>query len=178
MKNFRRISSDPGSARLLLAGLAEQPHRWDEITARQQYPGSAHHDTRCIFLRGPAELTPAGVQQSLDAVDYPALEALPGARLLLRLVGLNLFARELGRAMLVELRPGGVIDWHADQGAYAEHFQRFHLCLSGESCLFHCGDEVVVMQPGELWWFDHRTEHYVRNAGPIPRVHLIVDAVV
>jgi hypothetical protein len=33
------------------------------------------------------------------------------------------------------------------------------------------------MAPGESWYVDVRFRHAVRNAGPTPRVHLVVDVV-
>jgi membrane peptidoglycan carboxypeptidase len=50
---FQGLNVEP-----LLQQLAAHPELWDEITVRQAYPGSAHADTQCIFVRGPLGFTP------------------------------------------------------------------------------------------------------------------------
>lgn len=153
---------------------------WDEFTARQDTPGSAHHATRCIVLRGPNtfDITPDVVFNMIESVDLPNIGQLPNVKVLCRLACQMLRVKELGRVMLVELPAGASIDRHFDQGAYADHFDRFHLPLTSEpGNLFTCGDEAIHMQPGELWQFNHHLEHEVVNNSNAPRVHLIIDAV-
>ena len=152
---------------------------WDVFTARQDAPGSPHHDTRCIVLRGPVGdlLTNDVIFNEIHSVDTGAVEHLPAVVDLCRAACERLGVKELGRVMLVELAPGGHIDRHFDEGAYAAHYQRFHLVLQSDvGNTFTCGTETIHMKPGELWQFDHRTEHEVRNASASPRVHLIIDA--
>lgn len=161
--------------------LAEQEHceLWDVFTARQDTPGSPHHDTRCIVLRGPVGdlLTADVVFNEIQSVDTCAVEYLPAVRDLCIAACARLGVKELGRVMLVELAPGGHIDRHFDDGAYAAHYQRFHLVLqSDDGNTFTCGAESIHMKPGELWKFDHRAEHEVTNASARPRIHLIIDA--
>jgi GNAT superfamily N-acetyltransferase len=153
---------------------------WDAFTARQNAPGSPHHDTRCIVLRGPAAdvITSDVVFNMLESVDTPAVEMLPAVRDLCAAACRRIRAVALGRVMLVELAPGGHIDRHVDEGAYAEHFERFHLVLqSDEGNTFHNGAEAIHMKPGELWKFNHRAEHEVFNQSARPRIHLIIDAI-
>ena len=109
---------------------------------------------------------------------YPAIDELGlPLRSVLHLIRAILWPQcieQAGRIMLAELKAGGKIAAHVDEGAYAEHFQRLHLVLTG-SCEFHCGNEAVTMVPGELWWFDHQQKHRVENEGTSPRVNLIMD---
>lgn len=159
--------------------LAAIPARWGDITLRQDYPGSAHHDTECIFLRGPIPTT-TDPQNELDSEMYPAGHEL-GAHVDVLFHAIGLPIAELGRVMLVSLKPGGQIDRHADEGAYADHFSRFHvplLAAPGNAFTVHTAyqAETVQMRSGECWWFDHRREHEVRNDSPQPRIHLIFDA--
>lgn len=176
--NFCRIATELDVAPLLQQ-LQAQPALWTEITGRQDYPGSPHHDTQAIFLRGSLEQTLEGMQQSLSAVDYPARAKLPEADFLI----VEMWRRwpvpdveTLGRVMLAKLPPGGRIDRHADEGAYAEHYDRFHFVLTSEAGnVFECDGQEVSMQPGEVWWFDHRKPHQVYNGSQADRIHLIVD---
>lgn len=178
MKYFERIKADIDVAPICIA-LAANQHLWREITVRQDWPGSAHHDTQCIWLRGPQQITVDAVFNDLAAHDYAAMEALqPEITQLITPLLREIGVTELGRVMIVNLKAGGEIDKHWDDGAYAAHYSRFHLVLtSAEGNRFDCGDESVHMQQGELWWFDHRSEHCVRNDSKQGRIHIIIDAV-
>lgn len=54
-----------------------RPVLWSLFTGRQKAEGSAHHDTECIILRGPAVPDAQSVFTDLVAHDYPVLYALP-----------------------------------------------------------------------------------------------------
>jgi len=156
--------------------------RWKDQTFRQATPGSPHHDTEAILLRGPAEPAAANWLEDIEQGDYPILDQFKSARsLLLRIRGaLAPFTEnrtpELGKAMLVSLRPGGVVDWHTDEGPYAEMHDRFHMCLvpsSGALCIY--GAEPVNMAVGMLNWVNNRVPHSAINLGTNNRIHLICD---
>jgi quercetin dioxygenase-like cupin family protein/GNAT superfamily N-acetyltransferase len=177
MHNFQRLLTNLDVGPMLDA-LTARPQLWNEITARQDAPGSPHHDTECIWLRGPREITLHSVFNDTASVDYPAMNELaeavyPLVAPVLREIG----STSLGRVMVVKLKPGGEIDAHEDQGKYAKTFSRFHLVLESEpGNTFTCDGETVHMEPGELWWFNHRGEHSVRNDSHAPRTHVIFDA--
>lgn len=171
MNNFKLIAEgiDPQP---VLEALASVPELWDEVTIRQDYEGSAHKDTKCIFLRAPVSFD--NVLDCIGSVATPYVGRIgsPIIELMHKLVeGVGI--RELGRVMLVKLRPGGVITPHTDEGAYARYFSRFHFVLSG-GCRFVVGEDDVPMTPGELWWFNHQRPHYVMNRDT-DRIHLIFD---
>lgn len=178
MRYLRQVAAglDTGP---LLAELAAQPALWRELTFRQAFPGSAHRDTECIFLRWCTEaVDPAAVFFSTEAVDYPALAALPAAQPLIDALLAAVDAEALGRVLLVNLQPQGEITPHIDEGAYADYYDRFHIALASEpGNAFTVGAETVHMAPGSAWWFNHKREHTVRNGSAVPRLHLIVDAV-
>jgi GNAT superfamily N-acetyltransferase len=177
MHNFQCLLTDLDVGPMLDA-LDARPQLWSEITVRQDAPGSPHHDTECIWLRGPREITLDSVFNDLRSVDYLSMHELaevvyPLVAPILRQLGSTV----LGRVMIVNLQPGGVIDPHEDQGKYAKTFSRFHLVLKSEpGNTFTCDGETVHMAPGELWWFNHRGEHTVRNDSTEPRIHVIFDA--
>lgn len=178
LKHFECCLVDLDTAPLL-AALEAQPGLWDLLTVRQDTPGSPHHDTRSIVLLGPEGLDLHSVFNDLAVVPYPAAEAIgPQVHALVEALADAIDMEDIGRVMLVELKPGGEVDKHWDEGPYAAHYQRFHIVLTSEpGNVFHAGDEAVYMQPGQAWWFDHRAEHRVENRSQAPRVHLIVDAV-
>jgi GNAT superfamily N-acetyltransferase len=178
LRSFVRLERDMDVAPTL-AAIEAKRWLWDQITDRQEHPASPHHDTRAIWLRGPGRLDVDSVFNDLHAEDYPAAHELaPAITSLLGPALDSLRITELGRVMIVSLKPGGSIDPHADEGRYAEHYSRFHLVLtSDEGNEFTCGEESVHMQAGEVWWFNHQLEHAVSNRSKRERIHVIFDAV-
>ena len=82
----------------------------------------------------------------------------------------------LGRVMVNKLRPGGRIYPHADTPAHAEYWDRYHVVLqSAPGANFRCGDEMVNMQAGGIYWFQNAIEHEVTNNSVDDRIHMIVD---
>lgn len=71
----------------------------------------------------------------------------------------------LGRAKIVRLPPDGRVLPHRDRGDYYAKRDRYHLVLDSPGSWMRCGDEEVTMREGELWWFDNKEKHEVRN-GP------------
>lgn len=173
VKYFHKLL-DGLNPRPVLREIEARPELWQLIQARQAYEGSSHKDTETIVLRGPVTLE--GIFDNLDVVDYPWLKNLSALQSYLVPIFDRIEPREIGRVMLVRLKAGGQITPHTDEGAYARYYARFHAPLSSTGeCLFNCGDDVVHMAPGSLWWFNHQVEHSVSNAGP-DRIHLILDA--
>lgn len=179
---FDRITTGV-DVRPLMAALDANPKLWDHITARQDHPTSPHKDTKTIFLRWCKEVSVATVFTDLESVDYPALDVLGDARPMIAMVAEKVGATKVGRVILTSLQPGGFIPPHADEGAYADHFERFHVVLKSEP-----GNVFVVehdpkhyesanMEAGELWCFNHKKVHHVFNGSRSSRIHLIVDAV-
>ena len=160
--------------------IESMPELWAEITARQEYTGSAHKDTECIYARGPYSFTPYYYLYDLGSYDYPAMDKLgdvliPVLRPLLTDV---LCVAELGRVLIVNLKAGGKIKPHIDQGKYADHFARFHVALtSNDHCMLEVAGDQAAMKPGEAWWFDHKQQHSAFNLGATDRWHIILDAV-
>jgi hypothetical protein len=177
-RNFEFVASGLDVAPLA-ALLDANPAWWRDITMRQDYLGSAHAATHCIYLRGPAGFTFEEYFLELAALDYPrlptALAALmPVVRPLLRAIDW----RELGRILIVRLPAGAELDEHIDQGEYARHYARFHIPLvTNADCALVVAGEPQHMAVGEAWWFNHHKPHYAYNHGETERVHLIVDAV-
>jgi quercetin dioxygenase-like cupin family protein len=163
----------------LLKKLEQHPELWGEITARQEAPGSPHKDTEAIFLRWCEQQDAYSVFQDLQAVDYPAASLLMPevGHVLLALLTMLGETAELGRVMIVKLKPGGHITPHVDEGLYADFYDRFHVCLSGE-CEFTVAGQTFTCRPGEGWWFNHKRKHEVRNNGSTDRIHMIVDVAV
>lgn len=151
--------------------LARQPGLWNQDPTRTSFQGSPHKQVEDILLRfGNPNL------QDLQAWDRPAMAKVTGAKALAMAVMYAMGGVQLGRVVITKLAPGGKVDPHPDEGPYAEFYTRYHVVLQGlPGSMFHCGDEAVQMQTGELWWFDSRTEHWVANNSREDRIHMIVD---
>jgi len=178
MKQFDLVAQGLDVAPLL-AALEAKPELWNDITIRQDFPGSAHHDTECIFLRGPATFTVYDYFDNTFAYDYRAMDVLEDVVApLLKPVLQGLGATELGYVLIVKLQPGGHVDEHIDEGTYADHYSRFHLALTGEEgATLTAGGETQHFAPGEVWWFNHKALHSADNKSESPRIHVIFDAV-
>lgn len=162
----------------LLASLYERRSEFDTITLRQDTPGSPHRDTRAIFLRGPDEPTVTRWFEDVPHVDYPAWRTWPEAEPLFTnlLTSLPQPIPDVGKVMLVELKPGGALAWHVDEGAYAVQHERYHLALTtNPGAWLLSGGEQAHVPVGALVWFDNHALHSAINVGPTPRIHLIVD---
>lgn len=177
MINFRTVASQIDVSKLV-SQLDSKPALFNAVTDRQDYEGSAHKDTRAIFLRWCKGLSLVSAFTEIPAFNFPAMGELTEAHELINKITSEVGARELGRILIVSLRPGGVITPHADEGAYADHYERFHIVLKSEpGNIFYCGDESVEMKTGELWWFNHKENHRVVNHSNAERIHMIVDCV-
>lgn len=161
--------------------LIKNPKLWLLNTQRQDYEGSAHIDTECIYIKGPKEFTKESYQEDIGSYTYPipdALWSLIGA-LMYPVWGKYGTSFEIGYAMFVSLPPGGKVLEHVDEGKYADHYQRFHIPIySKPGNVFTCGGESVIMREGELWTFNHRLPHSVVNNSEDERIHFIFDAVI
>lgn len=181
--SFIRIKDDINVSPLV-AELDRNIHLWSEITERQNYEGSAHKETQSIFLRWCKGQSLEEAFTEIEAIDYPALKSLPSARILIGEFLRVTKAQQLGRCLITLLPAGSRIDAHIDEGDYADHYQRFHLCITNfPESNFYCQKdetygEFTNMHGGELWWFNHKQKHWVHNDSGYPRVTLIIDAVV
>lgn len=185
--NFQKIAEGvPTDA--ITTVLDNKPFLWEQIKARQEHPNSYHGDTRSIFLRWCQKLELESVLNDLVAIEYPAMqnfrpEVGPSLDKVINTIMDLTKGEQLGRILLVELKPNGFIPAHIDVGPYADYYQRFHLCVQSEGqCAFTVehddyAGEYVHMMPGELWWFNHKKKHSVFNADQTPRIHMILDIV-
>jgi hypothetical protein len=174
-KKFSEVNVNP-----IKEALAVQPDLWKKITVRQDWPESPHKDTECIWVRGPKTITADSVFNDIEAFDYGAMRALmPQIYLLMKPVLKQINSKKLGRILIVNLKAGGKITEHSDEGKYADYYERFHIPLtSKEGNLFWCGDECIHMEVGNVWWFNHKKLHKLENNSNESRIHLIFDAVI
>jgi len=158
--------------------LQRHPEWWNADRTRTGFDGSPHAQSDDILLRSCVTIGRSLMEMhgDLEASDREVLHLMPDVKRtaldLMRLVG----GSRLGRVVATRLASGDKITPHADEGPYAEYYNRFHVVLQGlPGSVFECGDEAVQMLTGEIWWFNHRLQHSVSNNSKDDRVHLIVD---
>jgi hypothetical protein len=167
--------------RALLEAIERVPGMWSWITERQDYDGSAHAETQCIVLRGPAGPDMDRPFDCLEAGDWWASDVVRAA--LDDVLGqIFEFApwKELGRVMVVRLPPDASVLEHIDEGAYAEHYTtRLHVAMTNTPRAYlEVDGERLHMAQHDCWQFDHRRKHSARNLYyGRPRIHLIADMV-
>lgn len=171
MRYFHKIAE--GVAVLpILHTLMRNQHLWDQDTTRTTFENTPHGEVSDIILRFGE---PDG--NDLEAEDRPAMAALPGVKELSLDLMRMVRGSRLGRVVITKLESGKKILPHADtQGLYSKYYTRYHIVLQGlPGSIFGCGDEVVNMLTGEIWWFDASAEHFLQNNSKDDRVHLLVD---
>lgn len=183
MRNFQLISQQ-NNVQPLLNAVLRNPQLWNQHTLRTDHPNTAHSEVDDIWLRfdpiseaGPDEVHKVDqILDSHESINYPAMRMLPQARsLIFGLMGM-VEGERLGRCLITRLPPGGVITLHIDSGDHAVYYDRYHIVLmSRAGCVFKCGEEMVNMLTGDVWWFDNSVEHEVINNSDEDRIHLVVD---
>ena len=176
--NFIRVAHGL-NVKPLLKLLDDKPELWTEITARQSTTNSPHKDTECIYVRGPLKMSVYYVMWDTGSYDYPCMKYLEPALVpLMRPILKKLQVEDMGRVLIVNLKPSGHVTKHNDQGTYADHYSRFHLVLkTNQWCSQTCGDQKQKFEVGEVWWFNHKKVHTADNVGTTDRVHIIFDCV-
>lgn len=179
MKYFQKISENNNLISALNVVQRHDDEWWNLDTVRTGFDGSPHAQADDILLRSCVTSGRSLMEMhgDLEATDRETLLYLPELKKvaldLMRFIG----GTRLGRMVITRLRPGDKITPHADEGPYAAYYSRYHVVLQGlPGSVFHCGDEAVQMLTGEIWWFNHRVEHFVVNNSKDDRIHLIVDA--
>ncbi|MCU1356028.1 MAG: Aspartyl/asparaginyl beta-hydroxylase [Acidimicrobiales bacterium] len=107
--------------------------------------------------------------------DAPVLGQLPRVA-----ATLDRIACPLLSARLLRLGPGASVDGHTDLDlSYDDGELRLHIPITtGPGACFLVEGQLVEMAAGECWYVDLTRVHAVRNDGPGPRVHLVVDCTV
>lgn len=136
---------------------------WDVLPLRAS--AAARHPIQRIAAQPDAS----------DWIDTPELAALPALGALLAA-----FACPSGAARLMRLAPGSTIHEHRDLGlAAAEGCARLHVPIaSGPAVSFLLNGSPVPMAVGECWYLRLTDPHAVANRGDVPRIHLVIDALV
>ncbi len=93
---------------------------------------------------------------------------------------LKAFAKErhakLQRVIFAWLAPNADVQPHVDAGEYFKYRDRYHIVLQspkGSECI--SGGEKQIFNEGQLWWFENKELHSVKNLNDTLRLHVIFD---
>lgn len=78
------------------------------------------------------------------------------------------------RCGFLSLPVGDIVGTHIDQGTYYLTKDRYHLSIQGRY-KYHCGDDVVIIEPGTLLWFNNKKPHGAENVGDELRITFVFD---
>ena len=81
---------------------------------------------------------------------------------------------KVSRCGFLSLPVGGFVGTHIDIGNYYLTRDRYHLSIQGRY-EYTVGDEMVVVEPGTLLWFDNKLPHGTTNIGDEVRITFVFD---
>lgn len=87
---------------------------------------------------------------------------------------LGRYFRNVSRCAFLSLPVGGKVGTHIDIGEYYQTRDRYHLSIQGKY-KYHVGDEEVVIEPGQLVWFNNKLPHGTENIGDDIRITFVFD---
>lgn len=172
MQNFRLIAAD-----LDLRCIREELDRsnlWVDMDM-QQNRQKTRASTLRIQLRTNQQIEGKHYHDIHETRDLAAWAQLPHTRSFVeRFAGQA--DGEIGRVRVAKLRAGAEIVPHIDIGEYCAIRDRYHVVVySPKGTQFVAGDERVIMKENEMWWFDNKKIHHVKNLGNTPRTHIVFD---
>lgn len=192
MKHFHFLAHGLDVNPLMLA-IRRQPGLWKEDTFLRHYPQGPFGQTETIMIRFPEKVEGLTEEQieaykanqlagydQYEAVNYPAMAALPEVRKLVFDLMARVQGERLGRVMINKVTPGGRIFPHADTPEQTRYYTRFHIVLHGlPGAVLRCGEgddaEQINMNTGDCFWFNNALTHEVVNNSADDRVSMVVD---
>ena len=82
--------------------------------------------------------------------------------------------KKFSRCGFLSLPVGGYVGKHIDFGKYYLTRNRYHLAIQG-SYKYTVGDESIIINAGDLIWFNNKLEHGSENVGNCVRVTFVFD---
>lgn len=147
---------------------------WNKNTRRTENPSSPHRELDDIWVRF-GEDSEGEATRPHDAKWYEAVEAIP----LLKQVSLDILrlaeGTRLGGILLTRIPPGAACHPHEDNGWHANYYEKYALQITSAPGQKFCfNDEELETKPGDLYWFENQSTHWVTNPTKYERVTLIV----
>lgn len=183
MRHFLKISEGIDVAPIN-AELAAHPELWDQFSSRKVSAGTPHSGMSDIWVRYNAidrldRANPRTFNDEHVPVWYPAWEKLPALRSIIFDLMSEVEGEMLGGVLITRIPPGQGIDKHIDNSWHVAYFDKFYVSLqSAAGAEFSCEvdgvAETLNPKAGEIWRFDNKKLHWVKNNSDQDRVTLIV----
>lgn len=169
----------------ILEELGRHSGLWDQHKARTTAPDTPHKTSSDIWVRyndaGPFERGERPWAEFNDLhipVWYPAWTALKSLQPIVWDLMRAVEGEMLCGVLITKIPPGGVIEPHADDSWHVQFTEKFYLSLQNDpGAEFVCHDdpvEALSPTPGEVWLFDNRKIHSVRNKSTRDRITVII----
>lgn len=181
MRNFMKVCDGINVEPLNLL-LKQNPELWNQRTLRKEIKESPHIAMSDIWVRynDDTEAKKTGDYSTFHDLHYPiwypAINALPMVRGIALALMTKMCATHLGGVLITKIPAGGRIDPHVDSNWHAGFYNcKLYVPLQANAqCINRCGDEYVVMNVGDCWYFNNAIEHEVQNNGSDDRITLII----
>lgn len=160
----------------LVQELEEHPELWNEYRWRTEHPRSPHREVDDIWVRYNAiENIGPQFNDEHEAVWYPVVEKIPAVKALVSQLMDEFEGQQLGGVLITRIPSGKQVYPHVDQGWHALHYEKFAIQLKGtaEQAFCFSGEKLSAL-PGELYWFNNQSCHWVVNPTREDRITLIV----
>ena len=184
MNHFQLIRSgiDVGP---VLNEIERHPELWNANRRRKEAPGTPHSQMSDIWVRynDSKPFEESGDWSKFNDVHvpvwYPAWNALPSLKPIVFELMSAIGGEMIGGILITKIPPGCGIDPHTDAGWHVEYYDKFYLQLKNSpGCVFGASHGGVIEElepsPGDIWLFDNRKLHWVRNASKEDRITCIV----
>jgi Aspartyl/Asparaginyl beta-hydroxylase len=183
MQHFQKIASG-----LDIAPVREQldahPELWNQNDWRKTRPDSPHTGMTDIWVRyndiERLDLgNPAKFNEEHVPVWYPAWDKLTALKPLVFELMARVYGEMLGGILITRIPPGATLAPHVDHGWHVEQYDKFYLSIeSAPGANFFCRHdgvtEALCPEPGDIWLFDNRREHWVENTSDKERITVII----
>lgn len=181
MKHFQLISHGI-DINPLLKEIEDHPELWDYMPYRKQGNGTPHAHMSDIWIRYRRR------EEFKEAADYkaphipvwyPAYYELPSLRKIIFDLMRDVQGESICGVLITRIPAGEGIDPHVDEGWHVNYTDKFYLTLKNskgsEFVCSHDGvEESLCPNPGEIWRFDNRKPHWVKNNSQEDRITLII----
>lgn len=157
---------------------------WEIIDIEDRSRNYIFSTSRSISLRVPkiTDVRPTSVLDwgtILDCIDHQQNKLrYPACYRAVEWILTQVNGISLGRVMIVNLLPGGIVAPHIDSGIYFSKYSRFHIPLiTNEQVVFSRGKNATEehMPCGHLCQLNNLDMHMVKNNTDYHRIHIIAD---
>ena len=145
---------------------------WNKYRWRTLHSHSPHREVSDIWLRyNLIEKMGPHFNDPHEAVWYDF--DLPKSKALAQKIAEG--AKELGGVLITKIPAGCQVYPHIDQGWHALHYEKIAVQIQGNEKQAFCFDDGSLSAlPGETYWFNNQSTHWVKNDSDEDRITMIV----